>query len=457
MSASRISTTLRVAVLAAVFTWLVCRISWPGFMSFDSMYALRQARTGIETGGYPPMVSYLWWLCERIIPGQGGMFILGNVLALSGVAALGRALGARELRIFLAMLLLACAPLTLGPMLVVWKDVAFGGLMAIAYAITLKAIDGKRPGVIAAAVLSLAFASTFRLNGVAAALPALGALAWTTCGQPASVADSIASRIDRKRLVRSLVMFVGLVVATVAFVAMTVVWRLPDLKRIGVPTGSVGVQLHDLLGISICAERNLLPPGVHSGEMTLQRLRQIYRPEHAQRSLGPPPLLDEAVVEANGQALAASAVAARIAHPWCYLEHRTRVFLHGIGANAGPVFYLVQPGVFPGEALTDVIPTERTVHTLAYIVDHESSIFARGYLYALLAVVALAAARPDAYRRRASRALLPMAGAMAYMAGSFFVVPAADARYNFWPNLVFMVTLCCVVPLPRIRAAFRTQ
>ena len=271
-------TSLRLAALAALFTLSVCLISWPGFMSFDSMYALRQARTGIETGGYPPMVSYLWWLCERIIPGQGGMFILGNVLALSGVAALGRALGARELRIFLAMLLLACAPLTLGPMLVVWKDVAFGGLMAIAYAITLKAIDGKRPGVIAAAVLSLAFASTFRLNGVAAALPALGALAWTTCGQPPSVADSIASRIDRKRLVRSLVVFVGLVVATVAFVAMTVVWRLPDLKRIGVPTGSVGVQLHDLLGISICAERNLLPPGVHSGEMTLQRLRQIYRP-----------------------------------------------------------------------------------------------------------------------------------------------------------------------------------
>jgi len=41
------ATSLRLAALAALFTLSVCVISWPGFMSFDSMYALRQARTGI--------------------------------------------------------------------------------------------------------------------------------------------------------------------------------------------------------------------------------------------------------------------------------------------------------------------------------------------------------------------------------------------------------------------------
>jgi len=468
--ASRFPATLRLAVLAAIFTWLVCRISWPGFMSFDSMYALRQARTGIEAGSYPPMVSYLWWLCERIIPGQGGMFALGNALAFGGVAALGRAIGARELRILLAMLLLVYAPLTLGPMLVVWKDVPFGGLMAIGYAITLKAIDDRRPAVIAAAVLSLVFASTFRLNGVAAAAPALAALAWTLCAPRAGterIASTlcaprpgtarIASPLDRQRLLASGGVFVGLLAMTVGLVAMISLWRLPDLKRVALPTGNAGVQLHDLLGISVCAKTSLLPPAIHSGDMTLERLRKVYRPEHVQLSLGPPPLLNEAVVEAHGHEVEASAATARIAHPWCYLEHRVRVFLHAIGANSGPVFYLVNPDVFPGEALTDVVPTDRTARTLAYIVQHESSVFARGYLYAFLAVFALVAARHEPYRGRRTKALLPMAGAVAYMAGSFFVMPAADARYNFWPNLVFMVTFCCVLPLPRIRASFRTQ
>jgi hypothetical protein len=122
---NRCTVTLRLTALATIFV-AVCVISWPGFMSFDSMYALRQARTGIETGVWPPMVSYLWVLCEQFIPGQGGMFIVGNALVFFGIAALGRALGAGDFRILLAMLLVAWAPVTL----VVWKDVAFGGLMA---------------------------------------------------------------------------------------------------------------------------------------------------------------------------------------------------------------------------------------------------------------------------------------------------------------------------------------
>jgi len=43
-------------------------------------------------------------------------------------------------------------------------------------------------------------------------------------------------------------------------------------------------------------------------------------------------------------------------------------------------------------------------------------------------------------------ALLPMAGACTYLIGSFFVLPGADARYNFWANLVFIVTFCSVLP-----------
>jgi hypothetical protein len=39
-----------------------------------------------------------------------------------------------------------------------------------------------------------------------------------------------------------------------------------------------------------------------------------------------------------------------------------------------------------------------------------------------------------------------MAGAFTYLIGSFFVLPGADARYNFWANLVFIVTFCSVLP-----------
>jgi hypothetical protein len=438
--------SVRLAALVALFTWAVCRISWPGFMSYDSMYALRQARMGIENGGYPPMVSYLWALCEQFIPGQGGMFVVQNALVFFGVAALARALGASDFRILLAMLVTALAPVTLGPMLVVWKDVAFGGLMAIAYAITLHYVEQRRRAMLAAALLSLALASSLRLNGIAAAAPALAAIAWMVCrrSQPAG------SRLDAgggwPRLLASTLAFAFLVAATFGFVALTASWRLPDFKRIPMATGSGWTQLHDLIGISVCAGRNLLPPSLDSGDMSLERLRRIYRPEHSQLSIGPSPLLDEFALSANASLVQEHSTKARIEHPMCYLLHRARVLMHAVGANPGPVFYLTDAGVFPGEAGTEMTPTDLTASMISYIQQQRSSVFARGIFFGLLALGALVAAGRGAQRPRMWKALLPMAGACTYLLGSFLVLPGADARYNFWANLVFIVTFCSILP-----------
>ena len=445
-----IGVLVRLGTLVATFTFSVCLISWPGFMSFDSMYALRQARTGIETGGYPPMVSYLWTLCEVLVPGQGGMFIVQNALVFLGVAALGRAIGAGEMRIALAMLLLACAPVTLGSMLVVWKDVSFAGLMALAYAFTLRYVERRQRAPLSLALLFLFLASSFRLNGIAAALPALAVIAWTIgnastpwSGPDASHADAKAGW--RKQLAASL-LFLGLTASTFGFVTLTATWRLPDFGRIPMATGSGWTQVGDLIGISLCAGRNLLPPSFYSGSMTLARLEQIYHPEHSQRSFGSPPLLQESGFAGNDRLVDAAATTARKEHLSCYLQHRARVFLHTMGANAGSVFYLTQADVFPGESGTELKPSVLTARAVSYIQHHDSSWFARSAFFALLAIGALSAAGLCADRSRPRKALLPVAGALTYLIASFFVLPAADARYNFWANLVFMVTFCCVLP-----------
>jgi hypothetical protein len=442
--------TLRLAVLATLFAGAVCRISWPGFLSFDGMYALRQARTGIETGGYPPMVSYLWVLCDHIVPGQGGMFVVQNALVFFGVAALGRALDAGGFRILIAMLMVALAPVTLGPMLVVWKDVAFGGLMALAYAVTLRYVEFGSRSTLAPALVLLALASSFRLNGVAAAAPALAAIAWTACDAPTPWSRASTAPVGpqgrRRRQLAGSMLFLLLLAATFGFVALSATWRLPDFKRIAMATGNAGTQVHDLIGISLCTGRNLVPPSLYSGEMTPERLRQLYHPEHAQLSLGASPLLDESALAANARLVGERALEARIEDPWCYLRHRARVFLYTLGANSGSVFYLTQADVFPGESGTQMKPTRLTVRAVTYILENEKSVFARSFVFALLALMALVAAVRGAHRSRAWKATLPMAGACTYLIGSFFVLPGADARYNFWANLVFMVTFCAVLP-----------
>src|SRR5205823_14979448 len=128
------------------------------------------------------------------------------------------------------------------------------------------------------------------------------------------------------------------------------------------------------------------------------------------------------------------------------LRHRARMFLYTMGANAGSVFYLTQPDVFPGEPGTEMKPTALTRRTVDYLLRFDSSWFARSFCFALLALGALVVGVRGEDRSRVWKALLPMAGACTYLIGSFFVLPAADARYNFWANLVFIVTFCSVLP-----------
>jgi hypothetical protein len=143
-------------------------------------------------------------------------------------------------------------------------------------------------------------------------------------------------------------------------------------------------------------------------------------------------LLDEGVVEAHGTELAGVGGSSKDRASRCYWSTARASFLHGNRRQHGPVFYLVEPACFRARPHGRV-PTDRTARTLAYIVSTSRASSPRAILYAFLASLRCAA-RHGAYRRRGTKALLPMAGAVAYMAGSFFVMPAADARYNFWPN-----------------------
>ena len=69
------------ALVALVFVYL----AWPGYMSYDSVFALEQARAGIVSGTYPPLVSYLWWVLECFVPGQGGMLAFQVVMLMAGI------------------------------------------------------------------------------------------------------------------------------------------------------------------------------------------------------------------------------------------------------------------------------------------------------------------------------------------------------------------------------------
>ena len=88
--------TLYLALGCMIFTIVVY---YPGYMSPDSVVMLGMARTGVVTNVYSPLMSYVWRVCDWIIPGPGGMLILQSgvywisLAVIAGYATANRLLG----------------------------------------------------------------------------------------------------------------------------------------------------------------------------------------------------------------------------------------------------------------------------------------------------------------------------------------------------------------------------
>ena len=155
----RDSLSARNAMLAAAVPWLIAIAGfafdiaayWPGQMSFDSAYAWWQARGGETTDIAPPMLIFVWRICDAWLEGPGLVFALHLALFWSGLALLAGALRAGLVRTAALMLIAACAPV---PWLLrghVWTDVAlFSALLFAVGALACAQATRRRRWIFAA-------------------------------------------------------------------------------------------------------------------------------------------------------------------------------------------------------------------------------------------------------------------------------------------------------------------
>ena len=113
-----------VLTFALAIALLFSAASYPGFMSFDSVEALRQAREGIEGSQYPPFGSYVWRILDWIWPGPTLMQFFQNCTLLMSFAWILNNIGWPWFLRLVILTLFALMPPIAGTMLVVWKDIA---------------------------------------------------------------------------------------------------------------------------------------------------------------------------------------------------------------------------------------------------------------------------------------------------------------------------------------------
>jgi hypothetical protein len=90
MRTGRHAELVRTLAVLATGLVVVSIYAFPGFMAWDSVEQLAQARAGQLTDWHPPLMSAIWGVLDRIVPGAAAMFVLQNSLFLVGLHALLR-------------------------------------------------------------------------------------------------------------------------------------------------------------------------------------------------------------------------------------------------------------------------------------------------------------------------------------------------------------------------------
>jgi hypothetical protein len=425
-------------VVAAAASLLICWPVWPGLMSYDSLFAYRQSIEGVEIADWPPMHDYLFYLSRKLTGGPGGLFGAQTfVLFFSASVIIGVHSSSRMRYVIGIVFFGACCfyfPTLHGTLIVNWKDVLLASFSLLAIALWLVALRFSSRMMLLPVAAALVGALSVRLNSLPMLLPFLVAFLL----QPVGAAR------PGSRVFASIV-----VVAAIVLAHLSTVWRLPDMKPLP-PLGHTfaGVQLWDLVGISVCADKNLLPlPRAGSAVLSVDELRAAYDPRHVDLTLlprnGVTPL--ERPTAGTFADLSRAWRAAVLAYPHCYLHHRTTVFEYQMGI-APKVFIPTHGGIDANDFGISLRHPEAAQAQIQSIESGADTWLRRPFWLYILAVGATLLAIVNRWRSVPLVVILG-SGAILYVASFFFLAPAADARYIFPANIFCALLLAIALPL----------
>ncbi|SOE68876.1 hypothetical protein SAMN05446635_3431 [Burkholderia sp. OK233] len=409
-------------IAALVATAFVSLASYPGFLSYDSIQELAQARTIVDGSQYPPFGSYVWRIFDWIAPGPTLMQIVQNgILEFSFAYMVGRTRMPMGVKLLCVAAFTALPPI-LGPMLVVWKDVAVGacymGALALLASVTAESTGNRKRTLVALALFLVWCGMAYRFNAASGAFPLVMYALWKLLGTSSSARQTI------KRILSGAM----LTLALCAVVWVMNNYRLPSFERLARNTNSDSIMKYDLIGISVFANKSIVPD-INGNSVPVDYLKSIYDPRHLNITANND---REHLVAPNPDHVASRWLSAIKSNPLAYLRHRTAVFREYISLHSHDVFYVTHPSVDANDLGVTFTPTAFKSHVTEYMWKSGSTNFCRPWIYysaSLILVVALFLVKAGSYRLEA---LTAISSAYLYLMPMYFITPAADLRYNFW-------------------------
>lgn len=140
--------------------WIYC---WPGFVGWDTLEHLLQARRGVYTDGHPPAIARLQWVCDLFVAGPLLMMLLQSFTLILGLYWLFRVRVVERTAAWIAAAIFLFPPIS-GVQALVAKDGLMAGSLMIAIALMANT-KRARPVLV---LLFLLGATLMRWNALAA-------------------------------------------------------------------------------------------------------------------------------------------------------------------------------------------------------------------------------------------------------------------------------------------------
>lgn len=416
----------RLLLLSAFVASLVVMLFYPGFMTYDSIHALRAARNGVTESVWPPIVSYVWRVVELFSSNPSAMHGTQVFLLTYSMALLVFYFTRRMSWVVFFLPLYFLVPVVLGTVAVIWKDVLMAAflLAGMACAFWTRAASGARQfwSLSLACVAFVFLGVCARHNAIVAAIPIMLSLSWSICVRRFGERTYLS--------VRLWLVWLAMVVCVYAGKGLLDRFSIPEGNRLAGSTVLVQiVRVMDIAGASICANENLLgdlAPGVG-----LDDIKQYYDARHSNYFMR---IFDKMSID---ERLTPRWIGVAFSHPVCFWYNKVQMTKYLLGANAGEQYVVTAPEIYDNEFGYRLSPSRARDGAVAYIVNASTLFFFRPWFIYLLAVLAFG--RAALLGRVRHEHLVLYSSALFYAAGLFFFGNAGDARFLFYTTTLLIL------------------
>jgi hypothetical protein len=416
---------------------LICLIAfYPGYMSPDSRDQWNQGRNWIFWDYHPPLMSAVWGILDRYIPGPFGMLLLHNAIFWAGAAVFWRHTWRKSILLGLGLIGFAFLPPVLALLSTIWKDVGLGAAFLLASALLYGASKTHSRASLFASSIFLFYGYAVRLNAAPAVIPLALWSGFIAC----RMFPSLKRRTESLKLL-PVICGIGYFLVLALAVNLTTSFLI---RKTGTSYPYQQVLLHDLAAISKTNGEIQFPAYIVKNEnFSLEKVQQRYN-SHSVNGLiyGEKPVFKLTNNPDEISELREQWLHVVLNNKRAYLKARFELFMHLLSFNE---YYVAVPYLM--EADFHNPPEFKSPHgtlnklVTAYYTYFYRSLFFRGFFWVLISLgLVYLSARGKLHGDMEIIFVLSSSGLL-YAVAYFFLSPSTEFRYLWWTVLANFVSL----------------